>query len=160
MAGCAFWMPWRDEATAVPSGAGEQFSRLVIYDGGCGFCSRSIVVLQRIDLFHSLRFADIATEWEWLVSSYPDLDRDACLTEMHVITRRGEIHRGFDAYRSLAWVLFFGWPLLPFLYVPGVPVLGRRMYQSVAMRRSTTTCALPRHPRLRPLAPRHRGSDE
>ncbi|HEX2341289.1 MAG TPA: DCC1-like thiol-disulfide oxidoreductase family protein [Vicinamibacterales bacterium] len=138
-----FWVPWQRVALDLHSRFAAPPARLVLYDGGCGLCSRSIAVLGRLDLLHRLRFADVAAEWDPLSASYPDLDRDACLTDMHVINRRGEILRGFDAYRSIAWVVPFGWLMLPWLYVPGVPAVGRRVYGAIASHRRTATCQLP-----------------
>jgi predicted DCC family thiol-disulfide oxidoreductase YuxK len=115
----------------------------VLYDGGCGLCSRAVAMLSRLDLLHRLRFADVAAEWDRLSASYADLDRDACLTDMHVVTRCGGILRGFDAYRSIAWVVPVGWLMLPWLYLPGVPSLGRRVYRVIASHRRTASCRLP-----------------
>lgn len=137
-----FWVPWSEVTLAVRSRLGERESRLVIYDGGCLPCSRAVVVLTRLDLLHRLRFADAASEWGALSARIPGLSSDVCLTEMLAVTPRGELRGGFEAWRSLAWVLPAGWPVLPLLYLPGVPAIGRRVYASVASHRSTTTCAL------------------
>jgi hypothetical protein len=59
---------------------------------------------------------------------------------MHVVTDRGGVSAGFDAYRSVAWVLPLGWLALPFLYLPGMAAIGRRLYRFVASRRSTAAC--------------------
>jgi hypothetical protein len=64
---------------------------------------------------------------------------------MHVVDTAGgtaSIAAGFDAFRRLAWVLPAAWPLVPILYVPGVPALGRRVYRWIASHRSTH-CSLP-----------------
>ena len=117
-------------------------SRLVLYDGGCGMCNRSVQRLLKLDALRRLRFADIDGDWEWLARDFPSLDHDACLAEMHVITKDAKTFAGFDAFRSLAWVLPACWPLLPFLYVPGVPWVGRRVYRRIAAGRTTSTCAV------------------
>jgi hypothetical protein len=39
---------------------------------------------------------------------------------------------GYDAFRRLAWVLPAAWILLPLLYAPGVPSLGRRLHAGAA----------------------------
>jgi len=117
-------------------------SRLVLFDGGCGLCTSAVTFLLRVDVLRRLRFADIDTDWSWLSKDYPQLDHDACLADMHVVIGDGRVHSGFDAYRSIAWVTPAGWPFLPFLYVPGVPWIGRRIYRYVAANRSTTTCAI------------------
>jgi predicted DCC family thiol-disulfide oxidoreductase YuxK len=118
----------------------------VIYDAGCGLCSRSVVVLSRLDVLKRLRFADVDSGWAWLSRELPALDRDTCLAEMHVITSTGRILAGYDAFRAIAWVLPFGWLTLPLLYLPGVPQVGRRAYRFIATHRTTTTCAVPVRP--------------
>lgn len=148
-----FWVPWDDVGAFVRARTRPDRTRLVLYDGGCGFCSRSAAILTRLDLLRRSEFADISGEWDRLSVRHPSLDLSACLQEMHVVTRKGEIFRGFDAYRSMAWVLPLGWVFLPLLYLPGVPFVGRRVYRTVASRRRTTTCALPA-----PAAPGNRAS--
>ena len=114
---------------------------MVLYDGGCATCARSVTFLLRVDTLRRLRFADIDVDWHWLSQDYPILNHDACLAEMHVITNDGRMYSGFDAYRSMAWVVPLFWPMLLCLYVPGIPWIGRRIYRSIAANRSTDTCA-------------------
>ncbi|MQA29895.1 MAG: DUF393 domain-containing protein [Luteitalea sp.] len=118
-------------------------SCLVVYDGGCGACSRSVSLLSRADWLKKVSLADVAADWDSLARDYPALRRDACVAEMHVITGSGRIRSGFDALRALAAVVPLGWPALPFLYLPGVAPIGRRAYRIIAGRRQTTTCSLP-----------------
>ena len=114
----------------------------VLYDGGCGICSRSVAWLRRLDWRRRLRFVDFNVEWDRLTSMYPGLDRDACVNAMHVVAPIGRITAGFDAFRTIAWIIPAFWLAAPFLYLPGVPPIGRRVYAYVARHRSTT-CAVP-----------------
>jgi predicted DCC family thiol-disulfide oxidoreductase YuxK len=129
-----FWFARR--APGVP--------RVVLYDGMCGLCGRTVAVLKRLDLLHKLDFIDAAGNWGRVTERYPDLDQAACLDDMHVIDQRGRATAGFDAYRSMAWILPLGWLALPVLYLPGVPRLGRRVYAFIAARRERA-CVLPQH---------------
>ena len=132
-------------------------SRLVLYDGGCGMCNRSVEVLLKLDALRRLRFADIDGDWDWIARDFPRLDHDACLAEMHVITNDGKTFAGFDAFRSIAQVLPMCWPLVPLLYIPGVPWAGRRLYRRLAASRTTSTCAVGAGRTVRPgeKPPRH-----
>jgi predicted DCC family thiol-disulfide oxidoreductase YuxK len=127
---------------APPSGA----SRTVVFDGSCGICKRTIAVLRRLDVLGRLQIADARADWLRLAAAYPFLNAEACLTDMHVIVTRKHLAfsvvTGFDAYRSMAWVIPIAWPLLPLLYVPGVPAVGRRVYRFVASHRAST-CPVP-----------------
>jgi predicted DCC family thiol-disulfide oxidoreductase YuxK len=124
--------------------------RLVVFDGGCGFCTRTVAVLRRLDLLGRLRFADANVSAASLTSIHPSLTAEACLADMHVVVGHESgtvsIKTGFDGYRSIAWVLPIAWPTLAILYVPGVPAVGRRIYRFVASHRSTTSCRLPPRP--------------
>jgi len=114
----------------------------VLFDGGCGLCTRSVAWLRHLDRHQMLRFVDITTDWEAIATAHPGLERDACAVAMHVIDPDGRITTGFDGFRTIAWVLTTLAPLAPFLHVPGVPFIGRRVYRYVAAHR-TTTCTVP-----------------
>ncbi|MDQ3346824.1 MAG: DUF393 domain-containing protein [Acidobacteriota bacterium] len=62
---------------------------------------------------------------------------------MHGIDRHGRVFTGFLTYRALAWVLPAGWLLLPVLYLPGVPWLGRRAFRAIADYRHGATRGVP-----------------
>jgi predicted DCC family thiol-disulfide oxidoreductase YuxK len=104
---------------------------LVLYDGGCELCKRSLAILQRLDWRHRLTFADARDR-----AVVPaGLDPMRLMAEMHVIAQDGRVDHGFRAFRRLAWELPPLWLLLPFLYVPGVPTVGQRLYLWVARNR-------------------------
>ncbi|HEX7118968.1 MAG TPA: DCC1-like thiol-disulfide oxidoreductase family protein [Longimicrobiales bacterium] len=145
-----FWVPWDRvvAAVAVRLRAGERY--VVLYDGGCGICRRTVAVLERLNVLGRLEFLDVL-DWAAVHRRFPHLNRDACLDEMHVVTDRGRIRTGFYAYRALAWGVPGFWPVLPLLYVPGVPTVGRRVYGTVAARRLRGECAL--EPATQPANP-------
>ncbi len=143
-----FWVPWPKVWAFVRARMPALPEQLVLFDGGCGVCTRSVAVLSRLDVLGRVRYADINAEWTEIAAAFPSLDADACLGEMHVIANpfdpaRRVIGAGFDGYRLLAHVLPLGWMALPFLYLPGVDRLGRRVYRHIASHRATATCALP-----------------
>ena len=138
-----FWVPWDRVGATLRARFPARKSMTVFYDGACGLCRPTIAVLRRLDLRRRVEFLDVDQDWDAISARYPDLSRDACLTEMHGIDARGRLFAGFDTYRALARLLPLGWIVLPFLYVPPVPSVGRRVYRAVADRRHTTSCALP-----------------
>lgn len=119
----------------------------VIYDGACGICRPTVAVLRRLDLFRRVTFMDVVNEWPAIHLRFPALDPDRCLADMHVIAADGRVFVGYDGYRALARVLPLGWVFLPFLYVPPVPFLGRRVYRLIADNRprSCTLAPADRH---------------
>jgi predicted DCC family thiol-disulfide oxidoreductase YuxK len=133
-------------ATAVPA----HEKALLLYDGECALCRKGVAQLKRLDWFGVLRYAD-GRDRANLPSTDPPLNPDRLLEEMHLVPPTGgQVYHGFGAFRWLAWRLPLLWPLAPFLYVPGVPSLGQRLYLWVARNRFRLVpchggvCTLPR----------------
>ncbi len=136
-----FWVPWDRIAARVAGRARAGRRDTLLYDGACGVCRRTVSVLRGLDVLHRLEYRDV-NDWAAVRERFPGLDRDACLEVMHLVATDGQVRTGFYAYRALAWRLPATWPLLPLLYVPGVPAVGRRVYAAVAARRLRGACAL------------------
>jgi predicted DCC family thiol-disulfide oxidoreductase YuxK len=115
---------------------------VVLYDGQCAFCRKSVDLLRRLDWLGRLRFGDVRDPAQVPVvtrsgdRAITGLDPSRLLEEMHVLTADGRrVHHGFGALRWLAWRLPLLWPVAPLLYVPGVLPLGQRLYLWVARNR-------------------------
>ncbi|MBI3322482.1 MAG: DUF393 domain-containing protein [Candidatus Omnitrophica bacterium] len=113
----------------------------VLYDGECGLCRRSMELLRRLDWLGRVEPIDLS-DWPAIRKRFPGLDQEACKREMHLVTPGGKVAVGFYAYRVLARVLPLGWLALPFLYIPGVPWIGRKVYASVAAGRHRGGCSV------------------
>jgi predicted DCC family thiol-disulfide oxidoreductase YuxK len=108
---------------------------LVLYDGRCAFCTRSVELLRRLDWLGRLSYAD-ARLLENRPAQLSALDPARFLEEMHLFPAGGgRWYHGFTAFRWMAWRLPLLWPLAPLLYLPGVPTLGQRIYLWVARNR-------------------------
>ena len=71
-----------------------------------------------------------------LPPSEVELDPHRLIEEMHVLTPdRRRAFAGYRAFRWIAWRLPLTWLVAPFLYLPGVPWLGNRVYRWVARNR-------------------------
>jgi len=90
-----------------------------------------------------LEYCDAWNDWPAIAKRFPRLNQAACIQEMHLIRPNEQVLTGFDAYRALARVVPLGWLGLPLLSVPGVCVIGRRIYAVVASRRHGGACPLP-----------------
>lgn len=136
-----FWVPW-DRVGRFAQVVASRFlqARAVLYDGGCGFCRQSVSVLWHLDVLRRCSFHDIVNQWNQITARYPQLDRADCLEDMHVIREDGRMYKGYDGYRSLAWVIPATWLILPLLYLPPVRWLGRRIYRHVADHRHDAGC--------------------
>jgi predicted DCC family thiol-disulfide oxidoreductase YuxK len=111
----------------------------VIYDGQCGFCVRALRIARALDVRGVLRFQD-ASDRAAVEAKFPMLrgaDLDAA---MYVVDADGRAHRGFFAFRRMAWCSPLTWPLLVFFYCPGASFLGPRVYGWVARNRANLGC--------------------
>ncbi len=116
--------------TTAPSGQAS-----VIYDGDCAFCCKSIAILRRLDWFGRLEYINFRDPAQPLLKE-PILAGAPLVDEMHLVTPSGShVYHGFGALRWLAWRVPLLWIVAPFLYIPGVPLLGQKMYLWVARNR-------------------------
>ena len=72
----------------------------------------------------------------------PDIPLEQLRHSMHVIGPDRRAYRGFFAFRALAGRLPALWPLVPILYLPGVPFIGTRIYAGVARNRAPGGCRM------------------
>lgn len=108
---------------------------VVLYDGACPLCRRGVSILRRLDWFKQLTFHD-ARNVAHLPKSDVPLVPKRLIEEMHVLTPdRKHAPAGFKAFRWMAWRLPLTALLAPFLYVPGVPWVGNKVYLWVAKNR-------------------------
>jgi predicted DCC family thiol-disulfide oxidoreductase YuxK len=125
---------------------GKAGSIRVFYDGHCGLCLRSVFWLELMDWLGRLKPVDFR-DADARKAEAPDLSLEALDRALHVrfpaagpeqsrVGRGdGKTLNGFDAFRALAWHLPPLWVAAPFLYLPGIPPIGRRIYARIAARR-------------------------
>jgi predicted DCC family thiol-disulfide oxidoreductase YuxK len=118
----------------VRTGAARQKQALVLYDGQCQFCQRSVAVLLRLDWLGRLTFQDARDESR-LPKTDPPLSSTRLMEEMHLVTPEGHVLHGFGCFRWIAWRLPLLIPLAPVMYLPGIPELGQRIYLWIAKNR-------------------------
>lgn len=107
---------------------------VVLFDGTCGLCRRSVVILKVLDWLHRLEFADFTDE-HVRKEHAPDIKPAALEKAMHIKLTDGSFKKGFRAFRALCWNLPPLWVLAPFLYIPGMTAIGDWVYDNVASRR-------------------------
>ena len=116
---------------------------IVIFDGSCGLCQRTIATVKSLDLLGRVEYLDAVHQWPEIQRRFPQLNQDQCLEEMYAVDASGRVRIGFDAYRGLAYILPLGWLLLPVFYFPGSSIVGPKLYRHVANERHSSGCALP-----------------
>ncbi|HJZ58779.1 MAG TPA: DUF393 domain-containing protein [Gemmataceae bacterium] len=108
---------------------------VVLYDGMCPLCQRSVRLLKRLDWLGMLHFQD-ARDTAHLPPCEQPLEPARLLEQMHLVTPdRKHAHAGYAAVRWMSWRLPLLWPVAPLLYLPGMPRLGDRLYRWVARNR-------------------------
>jgi len=122
----------------IPGDAINPLQRpLVIWDGDCGFCRRSVDHLRA-------RAGDrIAFEpYQTAHRRFPEIPRDAFAASVHLVEPEGLVSRGAEAvYRALA-ISGAGLPLLAYRRVPGFAALSEWGYRQVAAHRPLASRAL------------------
>jgi predicted DCC family thiol-disulfide oxidoreductase YuxK len=106
----------------------------VLFDASCRLCGRSRRGIQRLDWLRRFRFVD-ANDHAAALADVPGVTHDDLLKRMHLVRSDGTILTGFEAFRAMAPSLPLAWPLVPFLWVPGVRWLGERIYDRIARNR-------------------------
>ena len=108
----------------------------VLYDGQCPLCRRTVRIFRALDLFEQLRYTDFR---QMNVEAYnrqynlnltlTDMDR-----EMYVLDR-GRPYVGFYAYRLMGLRVPALWPIVPWLFIPGITHIGIAVYRYIARER-------------------------
>lgn len=108
---------------------------VVLFDGECPLCQRSIRSIRRLDWLHRLHYQNCRDTEKWPRSETP-LDLQKMLDKMHVVTPdRKRAYAGYAAFRWIAWRIPVFIPFAWLMYVPGVPWLGNKIYKWVARNR-------------------------
>ena len=108
---------------------------IVLFDGDCAFCQRSVRILKSLDWFKRLTCQNAREQERWPAAAEP-LSLPKMLDEMHLVTPdRQKTYAGFSAFRWMAWRLPLTLPLAPFLHLPGILWLGNRVYRWIAKNR-------------------------
>ncbi len=108
---------------------------VVLFDGRCPLCQRSMRSLKRLDWLRRLHFQD-CRDLAALPPSAVPLDPKRMLDEMHLVTPdRKRVYTGYRAFRWIAWRIPVLAPFAWLLYLPGMPWLGTKAYRWVARNR-------------------------
>lgn len=109
------------------------------YDGHCGMCRRTRRVLSALDWLGALRWVDQTR----VAPERLPVPLDAALSGMPMVTGGGEVLVGYPAVRRALARTPVGACVAWLLYVPGIALVGKKVYDEVARRR-VRTCAVHR----------------
>ena len=104
---------------------------LCYYDGNCGFCSGIVRCLSNLDFFGRVTWIPYQSLAEPPAGlSWADLD-----SAVYLERGQGRFYRGFYAFRMLSAGIPVLAPLLPLLWLPGIPYLGKVLCARIARNR-------------------------
>ena len=106
---------------------------LVLFDGGCPMCRRSVRRLHRLDWLHRLTFAD-ATDAARRERLAPGLTEAEIMREMWVVEPGGR-YGGFSALLRISRVVPLLWPFWIVASLPGIRQIGHGVYKRIAANR-------------------------
>jgi len=112
---------------------------IILWDADCSFCEKSILIAKKLDWFN--RFIIINSNSKNSNKNYlegwdGDIDKGLWAKGLNSV----ENHVGFNAFRRMSWVMPLFWIMLPLLYIPFVPTVGRIVYGWIAKNRYRFGC--------------------
>jgi predicted DCC family thiol-disulfide oxidoreductase YuxK len=131
---------------------------IVLFDGGCPVCRRTVRTLRRLDWLGRLRFAD-ATNPDNRERIAPGLTEAAAMQQMNVVDADGRRYGGYDAQLRIAREVPLLWPFRLIGHLPGVRGAGMALYRYIAANRqrhgqcSDELCSPPYRPSKKPGTP-------
>lgn len=107
---------------------------VVIYDGKCVFCRKSVKLLDA--WVGKDQVCYVSLHDPWVAEHVPDLSHDEMMKQIYLISRTDDSkHAGAEAIRYLSTRSWKLWIAAPFLHFPLSMPLWQWMYQQVAKRR-------------------------
>ena len=105
---------------------------VLIYDGDCEFCRRSVARLRHVigDRVDARPFQEVAEQ-------FPTISLEQFQASVQLVQPDGSVHVGAEAvFRTLAYNPNHGWPLWMYLKIPGVAPVTEFLYRLVARNRN------------------------
>ena len=109
-------------------------SLIVLFDGGCPICRRTVRTLQRLDWRGRLLFAD-ATNDDVRRRVAPTLTLETAMRQMHVVDEHRRMDGGYDAQLRIMRRLPLLWPVGTLGALPGIRQIGVAVYRYIAANR-------------------------
>ena len=109
-------------------------SLVVLFDGGCPVCRRTVRTLQRLDWLNRLQFAN-AMDDDIRARVAPTLTQHDVMQQMYVVDGHGRLAGGYDAQLRIGRRVPALWILGVLGALPVVRQIGTRVYRYIAANR-------------------------
>ena len=119
----------------------QRFSQapiVVLFDGNCKLCRRTISILYNFDWLNRLTLYPNSEERLWPQEIQAVVTADAVADRFASINDAGEVAYGYHAYEFIAGRVPLLWPLRLLMFIPWVKTLGISIYEWVSHTRSCT----------------------
>lgn len=131
--------------TGPPSAENQLSDKgFVLYDGGCGFCSRWVRYWSATLARHGFNTASLDEPW---VAEKIKMPREELLTDIRLLTSDGQLISGADVYLYVARRIWWAWPFYAIFSLPALNKLIHLGYRWFARNRYFISRACKLHPR-------------
>jgi predicted DCC family thiol-disulfide oxidoreductase YuxK len=115
----------------------------ILYDGGCGFCSRWVLLWQKVVEARGFAIKDLQSA---AADGSLNVPTENLLDDIRVLTPSGELVSGADAYLYVARRIGWAWPFYAVFSLPGFNWMLWQGYRWVNRNRYRISpyCALPK----------------
>ncbi len=124
-------LPLRENG--LPSPADQPDSIVLIYDGNCVFCTKSVKQLAKFD--GSKRLAFVSLHHPFVAENYPELTHEMLMKQLYAVDQKGNYYGGAAAIRFLSRKLPLLWIIAPVMHIPFSLPLWQWAYMQIANRR-------------------------
>jgi len=104
---------------------------IVLFDGNCTICRRTIATFQRFDILGRVCYINALDTPKLKELQLTWIEPAALMRDMHAVAGR-KTWKGYECYRTLALRIPILWPLWPLMWFWPVAVVGRMIYRKVA----------------------------
>jgi len=107
---------------------------ILLYDGQCPFCRKSVQILKGMDFLKTLTYVDLH-EVRDFKALHPQLTKELVLSQLYLLEPNGKMYGGFDVFRRVCFLMPILYPAILILYFPGMKWIGPFVYRLIAKNR-------------------------
>ncbi len=107
----------------------------VLYDGLCLLCGKAKKIISLLDWFRVIKTVNAYDEKSLAQIPTNISNLNSLLSEIHLLDKNGMTYTGFYAVRKIGLKLPLTAPFALLLYLPGINLLGEKVYAYIAKNR-------------------------
>lgn len=106
---------------------------LVIFDGDCGFCKRTVDLIKKLDWLKKFEF--VPFQAKGILEKNKQITKEMCEKEIYLVKPEGKYFGGYDAFKIMTVFMPSTFLISWFFFLPGVTHIGRFVYKLIAKNR-------------------------